>query len=135
LTQGVFPQEALDSSDKIFSAQYAAYQRVQSGSLNDALAASKDALKTAENRYGPTHPTVVPLLVDLATLYRIMGRYEEAESSLKWGLAIREKTLDKNDLLIAETLEHLASLYNDWGNGKKPNSWGKRPLRFAPKRK
>ena len=121
-------QEALDSADKLYSAQFAASQRTQNGFLNEALSASKDALKTGENRFGPTHLAMVPLWTDLATLYRIMGRFGEAESALKWGLAIREKALGSENPLVGEALCHLSSLYNDWGKWSEAEFWGEKAV-------
>lgn len=121
-------QELLDSVDSLLSAQFAAATRTQSGFLNDALSAEKAALETAQHRYGPTHLSLVPVLTDLATLYRIMGRYEEAESQLKWGLALREKALGTHDASLADSLDPLASLYSEEGRWEEAEFFEKKAL-------
>jgi len=126
-------QELLDSVDGLLSAQYSAYKNNEAGFLNDALASAKAALETARNRYGPTHLAIVPVLTDLATLDRVLARFEEAESNLKWGLAIREKKLGPQDPLVAESLEQLAALYDDWGKWKEAEFFGKRALDIREK--
>jgi tetratricopeptide (TPR) repeat protein len=72
-------------------------------------------LKTAERRLGKQHPSVVPIMIDLATIYRHMARYSDAELTLNWALVIRQKNLGLDDPLVAECLDHLASLYNETG--------------------
>ena len=52
-------------------------------------------------------------LNNLSSLYRIQGRYDEAESACKRGLAIREKVLGSIHPDVAESLENLAAIYRE----------------------
>ncbi|HEY5039123.1 MAG TPA: tetratricopeptide repeat protein [bacterium] len=108
-------EQIMDSVDALSAAQQSSYGRANLGYFADAFTSGQKALQMAENRYGPTHPSVVPYLNGLGTIDRCMARYADAESKFKWGLAIREKTLGPNDPRIAESLDQLAALYQDWG--------------------
>jgi tetratricopeptide (TPR) repeat protein len=50
-------------------------------------------LAIREKVLGPEHPDVAQSLNNLGELYRIQGRYAEAEPLLKRALAIRERVL------------------------------------------
>ena len=119
--------------DSLLSAQYSAYIRTEKGFLNDGLSSAQDALETAKNRYGPTHPSIVPVLTDLATIERTLGRYDEAESNLKWGLAILENKLVPADPQTADALDHLAALNEDWGRWEDADFYEKRALAIREK--
>jgi tetratricopeptide (TPR) repeat protein len=121
-------EQSFDSADTLMVGKFAAYSRVQGGLFNDALSAEQDALKTAERRLGKFHPSVVPILIDLATIYRYMARYSDAELALNWGLVIRQKSLGLDDPLVAECLDHLASLYNDTGRWEEAEVLEKRVI-------
>lgn len=127
-------QDSLDSVDNLLSARTAALSRMENGSFGETLLLLKDALGIAQDRYGPTHLSIAPLLTDLATLHRVMGRYGEAESALKWGLALRERKLGPDDPQLADSLGHLASLYNDWGRWEEAAFYGKRALAIQEKK-
>ncbi len=45
----------------------------------------------AEDRFGPVHPSLVPIFNDMASLHRFLAEYGKAEEEIKWGLALREK--------------------------------------------
>ena len=49
-------------------------------------------------------------LNNLGELYRVQGRYAEAEPLFKRSLAINEKALGPNDLDVAKSLEKYAAL-------------------------
>jgi tetratricopeptide (TPR) repeat protein len=118
----------MDTEDSLTVSKTTAYNRLKNGYFPDALSAAQGAVKTAEDRYGPTHPALVPILTDLATIDRYMALYTDAESTLKWGLAIQEKSFGPNDPQLAETLNQLASLYTDWGRWQDAEYFGKRAL-------
>ena len=112
-------QEMMDSMDKLTVAKSASRARVLDGAFSDALSSEKAALQFAENRFGKTHPSLAPVLTDLATIYRYMADYPAAEKELRWALALREKNLKSNDPLLAESLCQLGGLYGDWGRWKE----------------
>jgi tetratricopeptide (TPR) repeat protein len=116
-------QPIMDTVDSLTVAKATAFARVKDGYFPDALSAAENSLKMAEDLYGPTHQALVPYLIDLATIDRYMARYTEAESTLKWGLALREKALDPDDPLIADSCLQLASLYEDWGKWGDAEYW------------
>lgn len=111
-----FAEQTLDSEDALSVAQVTASDRCQKGKFKEALAAEQNALEIAENRYGPTHSSLVFILTDLASLDRHMALYPEAESNLRWALAIQERNFGVEDPQCAETLYQLSSLYFDWGH-------------------
>lgn len=121
-------EQQMDSLDQLTVAKFSAAARAKDGFFSDALKAEQNALRIAENRYGPTHPSVVPILTDIATIHRYMGNYPEAEASLKWGLALRERALGPTDPLTAETLGDLAALYDDWGQWEEAAFYGQKAL-------
>jgi tetratricopeptide (TPR) repeat protein len=50
-------------------------------------------------------------------LYKIQGRYAEADSLYKRALAIWEKAFGPDDLNVATVLENMAELYRKMGKG------------------
>jgi tetratricopeptide (TPR) repeat protein len=101
---------------------------VKEGKFSVAARAEEQALKIAQDQYGPLHPSLIPLYSDLATLHRYLADYEKAEEEYKWALALCEKNLDPDDPQIADSLEHLAALYNDLGLSLEAELAAKRAL-------
>lgn len=126
-------EQNMDSMDTFSVATSAALARVREGDFKNALSAEMNAMSIAENRFGKTHPSVAAVLTDLATIHRYMGLYPEAESELKWALAIRERALEPNNLLIADSLENLACFYNDWGRWKDALYYGNKAVELYEK--
>src|SRR5262249_52767597 len=60
---------------------------------------------------GKDHPLVATVLHNLATLYRVQGRYDQAEPLLQRALQIRQARLGKDHPLVALSLGQLAGLY------------------------
>jgi hypothetical protein len=118
----------MDSEDQLSVDRFTARERIKSGYIVDALKAEQDALQVQEYRDGPIHPSLAPILDDLATLDRYLARYSEAESRLKWALAIREKTFGSNNNLVAQSQHLLASLYLDWGHWEDAEFYEKKAL-------
>ena len=125
-----------DDQDFLVVSENTAYVKAADGEFSDALAAEKNALAAAQDRFGPTHPSLAPILTDLATLCRKMARFSEAESDLRWALALREKNLGLNDPLVAQSLDQLASLDSDLGRFEESEILEKRAvgidLKIAP---
>ncbi|WPD23950.1 MAG: tetratricopeptide repeat protein [Candidatus Electrothrix scaldis] len=55
------------------------------------------------------------VLNELGLLYRLQGKYTEAEQIIKRSLAVQEKTLGKNHPDLVLTLNNLVGLYEDHG--------------------
>ena len=125
----------MDIEDPLNVSKNTAFERYKNGYFSDALSAEKNALKLAEDRYGPTHVELVPFLIDLATIDRTMARYADAESSLKWALALQEKDFGADDPKLADTLAQLTSLYTDWGNWLAAYYFGTECLTILQKHK
>lgn len=123
----------MDSMDSLSSAEFTASDRLKIGHYQEALEAEQSALKIAEERFGPTHPSLAPILEDLATLDRYLALYPEAESNLQWALAIREKYFGNDDPSTAESLAQLASLYWDWGHWEDAEFFQKKAVRILEK--
>jgi tetratricopeptide (TPR) repeat protein len=121
-------EQIMDSVDPLSVDIFTAHERLRNGFLKDALEAQQNAVKAQEYRDGSTHPSVAPLLNNLATLDRCLARYADAESALKWALAIREKAYGPDDPLVALSLHQLASLYLDWGHWEESEFYEKRAL-------
>jgi tetratricopeptide (TPR) repeat protein len=121
-------EQLMDTEDSLTVSKTTAFTRLKNGYFSDALSAAKGALKTAEDRYGLTHPALVPILIDLATIDRYMALYTDAEAALKWALAIQEKNFGPEDPQLAGILDQLASLYTDWGRWQDAEYLGKRAL-------
>lgn len=124
----LFAEQRLDSEDQLSVDRFTARERVKSGYIMDALKAEQDALQVQEYRDGPIHPSLALILDDLSTLDRYLARYAEAESRLKWALAIQEKAFGPNNNLVAQSQYQLASLYLDWGHWGEADFYENRVL-------
>ncbi len=105
----------------------AVYQ-VREGKFHQAILSEEKALRIAQDRYGPIHPLLVPILNDSASLHRYLAEYGKAEEEIKWGLALREKNLGPKDLSVADSQDQLAALYNDLGRFQEAEVLEKRSL-------
>ncbi len=76
----------------------------------------KAALKEAKE-FEPEDPRLATSLNNLAVLYRVQGRYAEAEPLHKRSLAIREKGLGAVHPRVATSLENYAALLRKTGRG------------------
>ena len=128
-----YAEQIMDSEDTLLVAQRSAFERVKNGYFPDALSAEQEALRTAENRLGPTHPSLALILIDLATIDRYMAHYAEAESNLKWALALREKAYGPDDLSVGGICGQLSALDEDRGKNEEAEFWGKRALDIRQK--
>ncbi len=71
---------------------------------------SRDSLALGEE-----HPRAATSLNNLASLYRVQGRYAEAEPLYQRSLAIREKALAAEHPHVADSLENYAALLRKTG--------------------
>ena len=65
----------------------------------------------------PEHPDVAISLNDLGELYRVQGRFAEAEPFLKRSLAITEKALGVEHPHVTTVRENYAALLRQTGRG------------------
>ncbi len=121
----LFSQQYVDS---FLEARQSANEAFNKGDLNTALKEEKRALGLAQGKYGQFHPSLVPVLNDLATLERYLGQYQDAEKYYKLGLTIREQILGMDDPLVAESLDNLAVLYDDLERDEEAQILEKRAL-------
>ncbi len=101
-----------------------AYQR---GDYAEAEKQFRAALNEAEG-FGPQDPRLARSLNNLAELYRVQGRYAEAEPLHKRALAIREKALGPEHPDVAQSLNNLALLYPAQGKYAEAEPLHKRAL-------
>jgi tetratricopeptide (TPR) repeat protein len=64
---------------------------------------------------GANHPDVAQNLNNLALLYRLQGRYSEAEPLYGRSLSIKEQQLGADHPAVANSLNNLAKLYESQG--------------------
>ncbi len=63
----------------------------QQGRYSEAVNVTKEALKLAENTFGPDHPNVAQSLNNLAEFYKEIGRKDKAKRFEERAKAIRSK--------------------------------------------
>ncbi|MHC4278012.1 MAG: tetratricopeptide repeat protein [Planctomycetota bacterium] len=85
---------------------------INQGRYAEGAKVAQEALKVAEDTFGPDHPVVGFSLVFLGQAYIGQGKYAEAEPLLKRALSIYEKALHPQ---VATTLEKMAYLYKKTG--------------------
>ena len=96
----------------------------------DALSVTEEALKVAEDTFGPDHPKVAISLNNLAELYVIKGSYDEIEPLYKRALNISEKSLGPDHPDVAICLNNLAELFYNQGKYKEAEPLYKRALKI-----
>jgi len=126
--------QMMDTTDPLLAQKSSAYARAEMGLFREALVSAETAVQTAQDRFGATHPSVCPYLLNLATLQRTMARYKEAEGTLRWALALRERAYGPKHASVQEVQGHLAALYDDIGRWEEASHVGGKgldPLRSA----
>ncbi len=91
------------------------------------------ALARQEEKLGPNHPSVAKSLNDLASLYKLRGRYAQAEPLYKRALTILERALGADDPEVATSMNNLAVLYEIQGHYAQAESLFKRSLAISEK--
>jgi len=104
----------------------------QEGRYSDAVNSFQVAAKDAE-AFGPQDPRLAISLNNLAELYRLQGKYAEAEPLYKRSLAIREKALGPAHPDVANSLNNLALLYRLRGMYAEAEPLSKRSLAIYEK--
>ena len=100
----------------------------QKGKYREAVPVAQEALKVAEQTFGPNHIYVATSLNNLATLYEAQGQYAKAEPLFKRALAIWEKALGPDHPHVAKGLCNLALLYTSQGRYAQAEPLYKRAL-------
>ncbi|MBI4355714.1 MAG: tetratricopeptide repeat protein [Candidatus Omnitrophica bacterium] len=73
--------------------------------------AAEEAVKAAEQAFGPNAPQVADRLIELASWNRACFNDDAAEIQFRRALAIREQAFGKENLQVADVLFELANLY------------------------
>ncbi len=110
----------------------AATKAYQQGNYPEAEKQLGAALKEAEG-FGPQDPRLATNLNNLGELYRLQGRYAEAEQHYKWALAVLEKALRPAHPQVATSLNNLAALYHAQGRYAGAEQLYKRSLAIKEK--
>ncbi len=106
----VWAQRAdIDTINKAFR------ENLASGNYPAALVQAQKLEQAVKARFGTNHANYGNALNNLAVVYRLQGKYAEAEALSKRALAIRERALGANHLDVAQSLNNLANLYDDQG--------------------
>ncbi|MBW4485841.1 MAG: tetratricopeptide repeat protein [Tildeniella torsiva UHER 1998/13D] len=95
---------------------------------SEAEVAYLNALHCREQQLGTDHADVADSLMNLASIYRLMGRYEEAESLVMRSFAIYEQQLGADHPDVATSLNNLAELYRSMGRYGEAEPLYKRSL-------
>jgi CHAT domain-containing protein len=90
-------------------------------------------LAISEKALGPEHPDVASSLNNLANLYRVQGKYGEAEPLYERSLAISEKAVGPEHPYVAQSLNNLANLYRVQGKYGEAEPLYKRALAIREK--
>jgi tetratricopeptide (TPR) repeat protein/CHAT domain-containing protein len=77
-----------------------------------ALVEAQKYEAAVKTKFGTSHANYAGALYDLARVYQAQGKYGEAEGLYSRALAIREKALGPDHLVVATTLNNLA--FVDW---------------------
>lgn len=92
------------------------------------------AARAAVEKLGPQDPRRAAILSNLAELYRIQGRYAEAEDFNERALAIWQKNLgNTDDPNVAQALNSLALTYGAQGKSSQAEPLFKRSLAIREK--
>jgi TonB family protein len=103
------------------------------GNYDEALPLEKRALELREKALGPSNENLIPLLVNLAELYRAKKKPGEAQSYLERALQIGEKAFGPEDVRITRFLDKLAFITYAQRNEKSAESFFARSLAIKEK--
>ncbi len=86
-------------------------QLFQQGNLKQAMIVGQQALNLAQKNTEKEHPAIADSLNNIAELYRLQGRYLEAQPLYLQALAIRKNLFGDEHPDIAQALNNIAALY------------------------
>jgi tetratricopeptide (TPR) repeat protein len=111
-----------------------AFELYGAGKYSEAIPFAQRALVIREKTRGPNHPSLAPVLTNLAALYEALGRYTEAEPLYKRALTIFEKSLGPDHPNIAKVLNGMAVLYKNQGRYTDAEPLYKRAVAIGEKK-
>ena len=127
----VFRTSSSQHRDSIVDALFASSEAYfELGQFDVCLSYLQEALKIAEEVFGPDDVRSARLLNNLGMVYRRTGELDLARSVLEQALELREHTLDEDDLNIALTLDNLGLVLNDLGEKQQAGTYLERSLRL-----
>ncbi len=103
------------------------------GRYEEAAQLGEEAVKIAEQIFGPDHPNLATSLNNLALVYDTQREYTKAEDFYQRSLAIDEKRLGKDHPHVATSLNNLACLYAVQGAYDKAEPLYQRALAIREK--
>ncbi len=115
--------------EKYMAAADAAYQ---TGNFAEAEKQFGAALKEAV-RFGPKDTRLATSLNNLAFIYKVQGKYADAEPLYERSLAIVEETLGLGHPRLATSLDNLAGLHHEQGNYAEAEPLYKRSMAVREK--
>jgi serine/threonine protein kinase len=110
------------------AAYMAGKESFNSKKYDDAKIEFEEALAATEKSSGMDSRELVPILTEMAIVYRKLDKYPLAESSLRRALPIEEKASGKNDLKVANIDFALAQTLREGGKTKEADSFGRKAL-------
>ena len=105
----------------------------QAGKFDEAITPAKRAIKLREKALGANHLRVADALTNLAEIYLVKYKDEDAEPLFKRALAIYEKNPESNGLVVGKILDHLASLRQAKGEFDKAEEFIQRAISVKEK--
>jgi CHAT domain-containing protein len=124
---------AFGQRDELNSLETKAFELYRAGKLNEAVPVTQQILTIREKLQGPDHPDVVTTLINLADLYRELGRYADAEPLYKRALAVTEKARGPDHPDVATALNRLGALYQAQGQYARAEPLYKQSLAMREK--
>ena len=93
-----------------------ALDHYQYGNNKEAVAVAREAVKMAEELFGPDDLKVVGSVDNLATYLSATGNTEEADRLYRRALSMLQKKLPPDDSYLAIFMDYLAIFYDRIGN-------------------
>ncbi len=81
------------------------------GDMQEAFLSCRQALRMAEKRLGMRHPTLIPIILKLAMVFREQGNYEDALDHYRRALHLVEKQFDIEHPYLAMVLQNIGMTY------------------------
>lgn len=81
------------------------------GDLQEAFLNCRQALRMAEKRLGMRHPSLIPVILKLAMVFREQGHYEDALDHYRRALHLVEKQFDIDHPYLAMVLQNIGMTY------------------------
>lgn len=99
------------SQEEMGAVNKRATELYRDGDYEAALPEFRKALEIAEARYGDDSPLLSLELNNLGEVYRVLGRYPQAEEMFKRAITLDEDSRDESDPALATSLNNLALVY------------------------